>query len=142
MSQTVVIYTDGGARNNPGPAGAGVVIIDPSTGSGQAAKKTELKKFLGSQTNNWAEYEAVIFALTEAKKHGLAGRAIEVRMDSKLVVEQMMGNWKIKEATLKPQAARVRALLADFPKHLFVHIPREENSEADRLVNEAIDEAL
>lgn len=130
----VVIYTDGGARNNPGPAGAGVVIID-------GKKTVEFKKYLGSQTNNWAEYEAVALALHEAKKHGLAGRATEVRMDSLLVVEQMSGNWKIKEPTLKPQAAKVRALLADFPGSRFVHIPREENGKADRLVNEAIDEA-
>src|SRR3989344_473117 len=71
-----------------------------------------------------------------------AGREIEVRMDSKLVVEQILGNWKIKEPTLKPQVAKVRALLADFPKHHFVHVPRENNAEADRLVNEAIDEAV
>ena len=131
----VIIYTDGGARNNPGPAGAGVVIID--------GKKTiEFKKYLGDkQTNNWAEYEAVACALHEAKKHGLAGRTIEIRMDSKLVVEQILGNWKIKEPTLKPQAAKVRALLAsDFPKYHFVHIPREDNAEADRLVNEVLDE--
>jgi ribonuclease HI len=132
----VVIYTDGGARGNPGPAGAGIVIIDGD-------KVFEHKKYLGNpQTNNWAEYEAVILALHAAKKHGLAGRSIEVRMDSKLAVEQILGNWKIKEPTLKPQVAKVRALLSDFPKHAFVHIPREENSEADRLVNEAIDEAM
>src|SRR3989344_9662402 len=100
----VVIYTDGGARGNPGPAGAGVVIIDEK-------RRIELKKYLGNpQTNNWAEYEAVALALHEAKKHGLAGRPVEVRMDSKLVVEQILGNWKIKEPTLKPQAAKVRAL--------------------------------
>ena len=132
----VIIYTDGGARNNPGPAGAGIVIIDGD-------KTFEHKKYLGDhQTNNWAEYEAVVLALHEAKKIGLAGRAIEIRMDSKLVVEQMMGNWKIKEPSLKPQAAKARALLADFPHHRFVHIPREENAEADRLVNEVIDEAI
>jgi len=132
----VIIYTDGGARGNPGPAGAGIVIID-----GQ--KSFEHKKYLGDpQTNNWAEYEAVAIALHEAKKHGLAGRPVEIRMDSKLVVEQILGNWKIKEPTLRPQAAKVRALLADFPNYHFVHIPREENGEADRLVNEAIDEAL
>ncbi len=131
----VIIYTDGGARNNPGPAGAGVVIID-------GKKQFELKKFLGNQTNNWAEYEAVVLALSEAKRLGLGGRPLEVRMDSKLVVEQISGNWKIKEPTLKPQAAKVRALLADFPKHHFVHIPREENAEADALVNEVIDENM
>lgn len=131
----VVIYTDGGARGNPGPAGAGVVII-------HGDKTFEHKKYLGNpQTNNWAEYEAVILALHEAKKHGLAGKSIEVRMDSKLAVEQISGNWKIKEPSLKPQVAKVHALLADFPKNKFVHIPREQNAEADRLVNEAIDEA-
>ena len=129
-----MIYTDGGARNNPGPAGAGVVVID-------GKKRVELRKYLGSQTNNWAEYEAVALALHAAKARGLAGREIEVRMDSKLVVEQILGNWKIKEPTLKPQVAKVHALLADFPKYHFVHIPREENAEADALVNEAIDAA-
>ena len=102
----------------------------------------EGKQFLGSQTNNWAEYEAVALALHDAKARGLAGREIEVRMDSKLVVEQILGNWKIKEPTLKPQVAKVRALLGDFSKYHFVHVPREDNAEADRLVNEAIDEAL
>jgi ribonuclease HI len=133
--QKVIIYTDGGARGNPGPAGAGAVIQEGSN-------VFELKKFLGEkQTNNWAEYEAVALALEEAKKRGLAGRTLEVRMDSKLVVEQISGNWKIKEPTLKPQAAKVRALLKDFPEHVFKYIPREENSEADRLVNEALDDA-
>ena len=132
----VVIYTDGGARNNPGPAGAGFQILE--------GKKLlyEGKQFLGSQTNNWAEYEAVALALSQAKKLGLAGRELEVRMDSKLCVEQISGNWKIKEPTLKPQVTKVRALLTDFPNNKFVYVPREENSEADRLVNEAIDEAV
>ena len=134
--QKIVIYTDGGARGNPGPAGAGVVIQD-------GGKTYEFKKFLGEkQTNNWAEYEAVALALHEAKKKGLTGRSIEVRLDSQLVAEQLSGNWKIKEAGLKSQAAKVRALLADFPKHEFVYIPREQNKEADRLVNEAVDEVL
>ena len=132
----IVIYTDGGARNNPGPAGAGFQILEGEK------LLFEGKQSLGSQTNNWAEYEAVALALHDAKARGLAGREIEVRMDSKLVVEQILGNWKIKEPTLKPQAAKVRALLADFPKYHFVYVPREQNAEADRLVNEAIDEAL
>lgn len=133
--EKVIIYTDGGARGNPGPAGAGVVIIDGS-------KQFEFKKYLGKrQTNNWAEYEAVALALSEAKKKRFAGRAIEVRMDSQLVVEQLSGNWKIKEAALKEQAAKVRKLLEDFPSHRFVYVPRAQNKEADRLVNEALDEA-
>ena len=129
------MYTDGGARGNPGPSGAGFQILD--------GKKLlfEGKQYLGDkQTNNWAEYEAVALALAEAKRLGLTGRMLEIRMDSKLVVEQVMGNWKIKEPTLKPQAAKVRALLAEFAGHTCVYIPREENTEADRLVNEAIDE--
>ena len=132
--QKVIIYTDGGARGNPGKAGAGAVIID--------GKKThELKKYLGErQTNNWAEYEAVAIALEEAKRLGLTDRTLEIRMDSKLVVEQVSGNWKIKEPTLRPQAAKVRALLHEFAGHRFVYVPRAQNTEADRLVNEAIDE--
>lgn len=129
---SLVIYTDGGARNNPGPAGAGVVILK----DGETI--AEAKKYLGEQTNNWAEYEAVVIALEKAKELGLTGN-IEFRLDSKLVVEQLMGNWKIKEPTLKPQVAKVKALLADFGTVTFGYIPREKNKEADRLVNEAID---
>ena len=137
MSEKVIIYTDGGARNNPGPAGAGVVIME-----GERVV-TELKKFLGErQTNNWAEYEAVYLALAEAKRMGFAGRAIEARLDSKLVAEQLMGRWKLKEPTLKPQWAKVRMLIEEsFPNIQFVYVPREQNAEADALVNEAIDEA-
>ena len=131
----ITIYTDGGARNNPGPAGAGAVIINGS-------KRFELKKFLGSQTNNWAEYEAVALALQEAKKHGFAKREIEVRLDSQLVAEQLSDNYQVKEATLWPQYMKVHNLLvAHFPDAVFKYIPREQNKEADRLVNEAIDEA-
>lgn len=134
--QKILIYTDGGARNNPGPAGAGVVIYEGNK------KVAELKKFLGERTNNWAEYEAVILALTEAKKRGLAGRDIEVRMDSELIQRQLTDEYQVKEETLWPQYMKVHNLLiTHFPHITFVHIPREENTEADRLVNEAIDAA-
>lgn len=130
----VTIYTDGGARGNPGPAGAGVVIID-------GEKKTELKAYLGErQTNNWAEYEAVVIALGKCLEMLLINRELEFRLDSQLVVEQLKGNWKIKEPGLKAQAAKVRSLLKDFGAVTFTYIPREENKEADRLVNEALDE--
>ena len=134
--QAIVIYTDGGARNNPGPAGAGVIAYDGGK------KIFELKKYLGDNyTNNAAEYEALIIALAEAKKRGLAGRAIEVRMDSELIVRQMTNEYQIKEETLWPKYMKVHNLLvAHFPGARFVHVPREENKEADRLVNEAIDE--
>ena len=130
----ILIYTDGGARNNPGPAGVGVVIQD-------GAKSIELKKYIGEQTNNFAEYEALILALTEAKKRGLAEREIEVRMDSELIVRQMTNEYQVKEETLWPQYMKVHNLIvAHFPDAKFVHVRREENKEADRLVNEAIDE--
>ena len=131
----VIIYTDGGARGNPGPAAAGVVIIDGD-------EKFELKKFLGDGlTNNFAEYEALIIALREAQKLGYAGRALDIRMDSELVVKQLKGEYKVKDKTLKVKHADVRALLADFPGTTFTHVFREDNKDADRLVNEALDEA-
>lgn len=132
----IVIYTDGGARGNPGPAGAGVVIYE------NGEKKAEIAEYLGArQTNNWAEYEAVVIALGKALELLYIGKDIEFRLDSKLVVEQLSGNWKIKEPRLKPQAEKVRGLLKDFGKVTFTYIPREKNKEADKLVNKAIDNA-
>ena len=147
----VIIYTDGGARNNPGPAGIGAVIYEgdpsmdstssPHAGSGQAKKIAELKKFIGNQTNNFAEYEAVAIALTEAKKRGFSKHQIEVRLDSQLVAEQLSNNYQVKEPTLWPQYMKVHNLLvANFPQATFTYIPREKNKDADRLVNEVIDE--
>lgn len=132
---SITIYTDGGARNNPGPAGAGIVIKE--------GEKVicEVGQYLGEQTNNWAEYEAVAIALGKAHEFLLRDRDIEFRLDSKLVVEQLNGKWKIKEPALKQQATKIRTLLQSFGPTTFVHIPREENAEADALVNEAIDNA-
>src|SRR4051812_5879813 len=133
----VVIYTDGGARGNPGKAGAGIVILE--NGRTIAA----FGKYLGDKlTNNWAEYEALILAITDAKRLGFTDRHIEIRMDSELIVKQMQGLYKVKEPKMKVQHAKVRELLLDFEHIAFKHIPREQNSEADALVNEAIDEAL
>lgn len=136
VAQRILIYTDGGARGNPGLAGAGAIAYEGSR------KIFELKKFLGERTNNSAEYEALILALTEAKKRGLAGREIEVRMDSELIVRQLNDEYQVKEETLWPRYMKVHNLLvAHFPNATFVHIPREKNKEADTLVNEAIDDA-
>ena len=133
----ITIYTDGGARGNPGPAAAGIVIKEADN------TLLEFGQYLGNkETNNFAEYTAVILALEALKREGYAGRTLEFKMDSKLVVEQVLGNWKIKEPSLKPLVAKIRALLADFPQHSFTHIPREENYEADALVNQALDEQL
>ena len=133
---SVVIYTDGGARNNPGPAGAGAVLYDGEK------KEAEIKKFLGNQTNNWAEYEALALALTEAKRRGFGKKNVEIRMDSELIVKQFSNEYQVKTETLWPQYMKVHNLLvAHFPHCRFTHIPREQNKEADALVNEAIDES-
>jgi ribonuclease HI len=134
----VIINTDGGARGNPGPAGAGIVIQK----SGKVI--AEIKKYLGDgKTNNWAEYEALIIGLTEAKKHGLSGKSMEIRMDSELIVKQMSGEYQVKEETLWPQYMKVHNLIiSSFPDAKFVHVRRAENSAADKLVNEALDEAM
>src|SRR3989338_4379390 len=133
----IVIYTDGGARGNPGPAAAGAVIYDGTR------RVAEVSKFLGHQTNNFAEYEALALVLAEAKKRGLAKRELEVRMDSELIVRQMTGEYQVKEPTLWPQYMKVHNLLvANFSDYRFVHVRRELNKEADALVNKAIDAAL
>lgn len=133
------IYTDGGARGNPGPAGAGAAIYD-------ASGKTiaEVSEYLGGmKTNNEAEYQAVVLALQKLKATVGAKRAkeavIEFRMDSQLVVRQLNGQYKIRETRLKALFADVWNARLDCGEISFTHIPREQNKEADRLVNEAID---
>jgi ribonuclease HI len=131
---SLVIYTDGGARGNPGPAGIGIVIEDDGKIVG------EIKKYLGDNlTNNWAEYQALIAGLGELVERDYAKRKLEVRMDSELIVKQMKGEYKVKHPDLKPLHMQVRELLHHFPHTTFTHIPREKNKIADRLVNEAID---
>lgn len=138
--QKIVIYTDGGARGNPGPSGIGAVIQDEN---GKVLK--EVSAYIGERTNNFAEYEALIRALREAKKmfgEQLREMQIEVRMDSELVVRQLEGRYKVKEPTLKEQFGHViKMKLEDAPHMVFVHVFREENSHADMLVNAAIDAA-
>lgn len=132
----LVVYTDGGSRNNPGPGAAGVVIL---RGEETVA---EAKQFLGEKiTNNWAEYEAVVLAMGRLLELNLRGADIEFKLDSMLVVEQLKGNWKIKEPTLKPQVEKVRSLAGNFGSITFTYVPREQNKRADALVNEALDEA-
>ncbi|OGD68615.1 hypothetical protein A3I18_01930 [Candidatus Campbellbacteria bacterium RIFCSPLOWO2_02_FULL_35_11] len=135
----IIVYTDGGSRNNPGIAGIGVFITDEK---GKVLKKA--KKFLGIQTNNWAEYEGVIFAL-ETLKQMFGSKTkdldIELRLDSQLVERQLNGIYKIKEPSLFEQFVRVNNLkVVGFPNIKFIHIPRKENGEADKLANEAMDE--
>jgi len=132
----IIIYTDGASRGNPGLAAVGAVIFD-----GEEVL-AELRNFLGEQTNNWAEYEAVAQVLEKAHELGLAERAIEIRMDSKLVAEQLSGNWKIKTDTIREQYNKVQTVLKNgFKDVTYVHVRREKNTYADRLANEAIDNA-
>ncbi|HJO89874.1 MAG: ribonuclease HI family protein [Candidatus Pacebacteria bacterium] len=141
QKEKITLFTDGGARGNPGPAGIGIVITD---NNGKVLK--EGSKFLGETTNNFAEYEAVIFGLQTLKKlfstDKLKEFDIEVKLDSQLVAEQLSGRYQIKEETLFGQFIKVHNMqVKDFPKIKFTYISREENKEADRLANEAMDVA-
>lgn len=131
----VVIYTDGGARGNPGPAGAGAVIYKGKKKIG------DVSEFLGYRTNNWAEYEALILALTLARDElGGLVKDVEVRMDSELIVKQMKGEYKVKNPDMKEKHARVKELIAEsFPGITFTHVRREKNKEADQNANDAMD---
>jgi ribonuclease H / adenosylcobalamin/alpha-ribazole phosphatase len=131
--QNITMFTDGGSRNNPGISGIGGVIYEGDT------RKVTVSEFIGIQTNNWAEYQGVIRALTRGIELGFTTRSVEVRLDSKLVQEQLSGNWKVKEPTLKPQWSRASTLADQYKSLSFVYIPREKNKEADALANEAMD---
>ena len=138
--EKIIIYTDGGARGNPGPAGIGVLIQD-ETGK----MLHESSAYIGETTNNVAEYEALIRALEDVKIFGekLKDMQVEVRMDSELIVRQMQGIYKVREPSLKERFAKVAtARLERVPNLTFTHVPREQNKRADELVNEAIDKAL
>lgn len=137
IARRLVVEADGGSRGNPGPAGYGAVVIDAATGETLA----EAAEYIGVATNNVAEYRGLIAGLTAAKALfpdvGDALR-VHVRMDSKLVVEQMSGRWKIKHPDMKPLAARAAAILP--PSSVtYEWIPRAQNKHADRLANEAMD---
>ncbi len=130
------VFTDGAARGNPGPAGAGAVLIDET---GRIVER--LGRYLGErQTNNVAEYEAVLLGLRRALAMGV--KEVEVVADSLLVVEQLRGNWRVKMPHLKPLHEEGRRLLAQFAKASLRHIPREQNQDADEMSNRAIDEKM
>ncbi len=133
-----ILYTDGGSRGNPGEAALGVVICN--------AKGDALKKYgqtLGETTNNEAEYQALIFGLKKMKqvfgKEEMKESQLEVRLDSELIINQLNHEYKIEEPNLQKLFLQVWNLMLDFGPMKFVAIPREQNREADRLVNEALD---
>ncbi|MBX4186651.1 MAG: ribonuclease HI family protein [Candidatus Doudnabacteria bacterium] len=134
MSDKLIIYTDGGARGNPGPAAVGVVIYD--------ASGKELERFgkhIGVTTNNQAEYRALLVALEMAGKTG--ANSLVCHLDSELVVRQLQGKYKVRESTLAEMATEALRLTSQFKQVEFVHVPREKNKLADQLVNEALDKA-
>ena len=131
----LVAYSDGGARGNPGPSGYGVVIQD------QAGKKVAaLSEYLGHQTNNFAEYQGLIAALEYAVKHG--HKALKVVSDSELLVRQIKGIYKVKNAALKDLHARAKELIARLDWFSIGHVLRGHNQEADELANAAMDKGM
>ena len=130
----LVAYIDGGARGNPGPAGYGV-RIERLDGTPIA----ELSESIGVATNNVAEYRGLLAALEWALRERL--RALHVRSDSLLLVQQMLGNYKVKNSGLRPLHARARLLAREIGRVTFEHVRRESNAHADRLANAAMDEA-
>jgi ribonuclease HI len=129
-----IIEADGGSRGNPGLAGSGAVVIDPATGEILA----EIGRYLGTATNNVAEYTGLISGL-----EWVLGRdphaEILVRMDSKLVIEQMAGRWKVKHPDMQVLASQARDLLIGVPVH-WQWVPRDQNSRADAVANQAMDQ--
>jgi ribonuclease HI len=132
----VVVWTDGGARGNPGPAGYGAVITD----RGGRTILAEVAEGIGWATNNVAEYRGVIAGLERAR--ALGARRVVVRADSLLVVNQQLGRWKVKNAGLQPLAAEVRRLAGGFQRVTWQHVPRERNRRADALANQAMDRQM
>src|SRR3989442_464567 len=128
----LIAHSDGGARGNPGPAGYGVVIHDEG-----GRKLAALSEYLGHQTNNFAEYQGLIAALEYAIQHGY--KALKVISDSELLVRQIKGIYKVKNAALKDLHARAKELIAQLDWFSVGHALRAQNQEADRLANEAMD---
>ena len=129
------LYTDGAARGNPGPAGAGAVIVSP-----QGHVVAKVGKFLGENTNNYAEYMGLILGLKRARAMGI--RELEVFADSELLVRQLNGEYQVKAENLRPLFEEARELLRAFPRVTVRHIRREENQAADEMSNRAIDQRL
>ncbi len=137
MKEIIELYTDGGARGNPGISGIGVWAKDSA---GEIV--FEHAKYIGHQTNNYAEYEGLIEGLQLLIAHKQESKNVLVHMDSELIIKQMRGEYKVKDPGLKKQHERVRALLVRFAHVSFVHIRREQNAKADELANIAMDGAV
>ena len=132
-TKSMLIWVDGAARGNPGPAAIGAVIKDE-----QGATLARISQRIGKTTNNQAEYRALIAALEKAVQ--LGARKVSVYSDSELVVRQITGRYRVKKAELKPLFQKVTQLQSRLESFSISHIPREQNTEADRLANEALDQ--
>jgi len=132
MSEKLIIFTDGGARGNPGPAAIGAVIYDD-----QHQVLAEISEYIGETTNNQAEYKAVVAAIGKARE--LGAKEIDFFLDSQLVVEQLNGNYKVKNKDLAPLFVQIYNASLGFRKVRYTHVRREQNQEADKLVNMALD---
>ena len=131
----VLIFCDGGARGNPGPAAIGAVVLDPATSP--PTRLATVSERIGSTTNNVAEYRALIAGLEAARE--FPARRVIVRADSMLVIRQVEGAWKVKQAHLRPLVEEARKLLRAYDVVDLGYVPRAENADADALVNAALD---
>jgi ribonuclease HI len=131
----VIVHCDGAARGNPGPAGAGAIVV-----AEDGTVLAEVAEGLGETTNNVAEYTAAIRGLEEAKR--LGATSVDLRSDSQLLINQLTGRYRVKTAHLVPLHRRVRELAVGFDRVTFAHVPRERNVEADRLANLGVDSWL
>jgi len=127
------LFADGGSRGNPGPAASGAVLLAPD-----GTVLEEIGEFLGTATNNVAEWTALCIGLERAAARGI--RSLAVRLDSELVVKQMRGEYRVKHADLQPLHRRAQALLRRFEHVDIKHVPRKQNVLADRLVNHVLDQ--
>ena len=131
--QKIIIHADGASRGNPGPAGAGALLYDPG-----GILKAQLSRYLGETTNNVAEYQALILGLQMAREQGAT--RIQVLADSLLIVEQLKGSYRVKSPHLLPLWRQAKKELQYFEAHAISHVPRAENSLADGLANQGIDQ--
>jgi ribonuclease HI len=129
------LFSDGAARGNPGPAGAGAVLMDA-----EGRVVARLGRFLGIQTNNYAEYMGLLLGLKHARSLGV--KALEVLADSELLIRQLQGRYQVKSPTLRPLYEEAAALLKQFSRVKLTHLPREKNKAADEMSNRAIDERM
>lgn len=140
MIKRVRMYTDGGARGNPGPAAIGIVFFELTDEGEQGAKICEFGVYIGETTNNHAEYQAIIHGLKKAKELGY--NSVDARLDSELAVKQLNGEYRVKNEGLARQVLEIHNLKQAFRDVRFTHVRRALNKDADAMVNKAIDEAM